>query len=91
MSRKSTVNTPVAIVSLSLDRDLLNLLDEQAEHEGRTRSKMLSRMIEFYLNCRLTAMVSDVQYADTDSIHMTKARLSSIYGEFHNKENSPEA
>ena len=72
MSRKSTVNTPVAIVSLSLDRDLLNRLDDQADHEGRTRSKMIARMIEFYLDRRLTAMISDVQYVDTDSIHIRK-------------------
>ena len=49
MTKKSTTQTPVAIVSLSIDRDLLNRLDDQAEFEDRTRSKMITRMIEFYL------------------------------------------
>ena len=49
MTKKSTSQTPVAIVSLSIDRDLLNRLDDQAETEDRTRSKMIARMIEFYL------------------------------------------
>lgn len=52
MAKKSTYQTPVAIVSLSIDRDLLNRLDDQAEHEDRTRSKMIARMIEFYLECK---------------------------------------
>lgn len=49
MTKKSTYQTPVAIVSLSIDRELLNRLDDQAEFEDRTRSKMVTRMIEFYL------------------------------------------
>ena len=49
MTKKSTSQTPVAIVSLSIDRELLNRLDDQAEFEDRTRSKMITRMIEFYL------------------------------------------
>ena len=49
MTKKSTYQTPVAIVSLSIDRDLLNRLDDQAKFEDRTRSKMITRMIEFYL------------------------------------------
>lgn len=49
MTKKSTTQTPVAIVSLSIDRDLLNRLDDQAKFEDRTRSKMITRMIEFYL------------------------------------------
>lgn len=50
MSKKSTLQTPVAIVSLSIDRDLLNRLDDQAQLEDRTRSKMIARMIDFYLD-----------------------------------------
>lgn len=50
MTKKSTYQTPVAIVSLSIDRELLNRLDDQAEFEDRTRSKMITRMIEFYLD-----------------------------------------
>lgn len=50
MTKKATLQTPVAIVSLSIDRDLLNRLDDQAELEDRTRSKMIARMIEFYLD-----------------------------------------
>lgn len=49
MTKKSALQTPVAIVSLSIDRELLNRLDDQAELEDRTRSKMISRMIEYYL------------------------------------------
>lgn len=52
MTKKSTLQTPVAIVSLSIDRDLLNRLDDRAEYEDRTRSKMITRMIEFYLDRR---------------------------------------
>lgn len=52
MTKKATTQTPVAIVSLSIDRDLLNRLDDQAEYEDRTRSKMITRMIEFYLERR---------------------------------------
>lgn len=52
MTKKSISQTPVAIVSLSIDRDLLNRLDDQAEFEDRTRSKMITRMIEFYLDCK---------------------------------------
>ena len=50
MTKKTTQQTPVAIVSLSIDRDLLNRLDDQAKFEDRTRSKMIARMIEFYLD-----------------------------------------
>ena len=50
MTKKSALQTPVAIVSLSIDRELLNRLDDQAELEDRTRSKMISRMIEYYLD-----------------------------------------
>ena len=50
MTKKSTYQTPVAIVSLSIDRELLNRLDDQAKFEDRTRSKMITRMIEFYLD-----------------------------------------
>lgn len=50
MKKKSTTQTPVAIVSLSIDRDLLNRLDDRAMIEDRTRSKMITRMIEFYLD-----------------------------------------
>ncbi len=50
MTKKTTQQTPVAIVSLSIDRDLLNRLDDQAQFEDRTRSKMIARMIEFYLD-----------------------------------------
>ena len=50
MSNERTEKTPVAIVSLSIDRELLNRLDDQAEFEDRTRSKMITRMIEFYLD-----------------------------------------
>lgn len=49
MTKKAQQQTPVAIVSLSIDRDLLNRLDDQADFEDRTRSKMVTRMIEFYL------------------------------------------
>lgn len=50
MSNERTEKTPVAIVSLSIDRELLNRLDDQAELEDRTRSKMISRMIEYYID-----------------------------------------
>lgn len=50
MSNERTEKTPVAIVSLSIDRELLNRLDDQALFEDRTRSKMITRMIEFYLS-----------------------------------------
>ena len=39
----------VAIVSLSIDPDLLKLLDEKADEEGRSRSQMIARMIKYYL------------------------------------------
>lgn len=65
MTKKSTTQSPVAIVSLSIDRDLLNRLDDQAEYEDRTRSKMITRMIEFYLDRKhyeaLDANVSKVR------------------------------
>lgn len=65
MTKKTTTQTPVAIVSLSIDRDLLNRLDDQAEFEDRTRSKMITRMIEFYLERKhyeaLDANVSKVR------------------------------
>ena len=57
MTKKTTLQTPVAIVSLSIDRDLLNQLDEQAELEDRTRSKMIARMIDFYLDRKRFAML----------------------------------
>lgn len=51
MTKKNTTpSTPVAIVSLSIERDLLTRLDIQADSEDRTRSKMIARMIEFYLD-----------------------------------------
>ena len=50
MSNEQTEKTPVAIVSLSIDRELLNRLDDQALFEDRSRSKMITRMIEFYLD-----------------------------------------
>ena len=50
MSDERTEKTPVAIVSLSIDRELLNRLDDQALFEDRSRSKMITRMIEFYLD-----------------------------------------
>ena len=56
-NERTEKKTPVAIVSLSIDRDLLNRLDEQAEIEDRTRSKMIARMIDFYLGRRHFAML----------------------------------
>ena len=50
MSNESKEKTPVAIVSLSIDTDLLKRLDERAEEEGRSRSKMVARMIKYYLD-----------------------------------------
>ena len=50
MTNERTEKHPVAIVSLSIDRDLLNRLDDQAEIEDRTRSKNITRMIEIYLD-----------------------------------------
>lgn len=47
MSNESTEKS-IAIISMSIDRELLKLLDEQAEFEGRTRSNMLARMIDLY-------------------------------------------
>lgn len=70
MTKKSALQTLVAIVSLSIDRELLNRLDDQAELEDRTRSKMISRMIEYYL---------DRKHLDTLD---AKERLNDIYGEF---------
>lgn len=49
MSNERTEKTPVAIVSLSINRDLLGRVDDQAEFENRTRSNMIARMIEFYI------------------------------------------
>ena len=57
MSNESKEKTPVAIVSLSIDRELLTRLDEQAELEDRTRSKMIARMIDFYLDRKHFAML----------------------------------
>lgn len=50
MSNEQSEKNPVAIVSLSIDRELLNRLDDQALFEDRSRSKMITRMIEFYLD-----------------------------------------
>lgn len=50
INKKIMNQTPVAIISLSINRDLLNRLDEQVQIEDRTRSKMIARMIEFYLD-----------------------------------------
>lgn len=50
MSNERTEKTPVAIVSLSINRDLLSRVDDQAEFENRNRSNMIVRMIEFYLD-----------------------------------------
>lgn len=49
MSNERAEKTPVAIVSLSINRDLLSRVDDQAEFENRTRSNMIARMIEFYV------------------------------------------
>ena len=49
MANERTEKTPVAIVSLSINRDLLSRVDDQAEFENRTRSNMIARMIEFYI------------------------------------------
>ena len=57
MSNESKEKTPVAIVSLSIDRDQLNRLDEQAMIEDRTRSNMIARMIDFYLDRKHLAML----------------------------------
>ena len=57
MAKKTNLQTPVAIVSLSIDRELLNRLDEQADLEDRTRSKMIARMIDFYLECKHFVML----------------------------------
>lgn len=96
MSNERTEKNPVAIVSLSIDRDLLNRLDDQAKLEDRTRSKMIARMIEFYLDVNQFDFYRDVEQFEAHDYNglkagLVKARLSSIYGEFHNKENSPEA
>ena len=63
---ESKEKTPVAIVSLSIDRDLLKRLDDRAEEEGRSRSQMVTRMIKFYLfpKVELSTMYG---YFDTDS------------------------
>lgn len=50
MSNESKEKTPVAIVSLSINRDLLSRVDDQADFENRNRSNMIVRMIEFYLD-----------------------------------------
>lgn len=44
-----TEKKPVTIVSLSIDPELLKLLDEKADEEGRSRSQMIARMIKYYL------------------------------------------
>ena len=57
MAKKTNLHTPVVIVSLSIDLELLNRLDEQADLEDRTRSKMIARMIDFYLERKHFAML----------------------------------
>lgn len=92
MSNERTEKTPVAIVSLSINRDLLSRVDDQAASENRNRSNMIVRMIEFYLDANQFDFYRDVERFESNGYNgmkagLVKARLSSIYG----KENSPEA
>lgn len=68
MIEKSTPKTSSIVISLSIDAELLRRLDVRAAIEGRTRSNMVARMIDFYLypKVELSTMYG---YVDTDSAH----------------------
>lgn len=43
------MNTDKTIISISISSDLLALIDKAATLEGRTRSNMVTRLIEYAL------------------------------------------
>lgn len=85
MIKKTIPKTSTVVISLSIDAELLRRLDVHAAVEDRTRSNMIARMIEFYLDpkhfdfYRDTAMFEEHGYNGNEA-GLIKARLNSVYG-----------
>ena len=91
MNEKTTLKSSTVVISLSIDAELLRRLDVHAAVEDRTRSNMIARMIEFYLDpkhfdfYRDAAMFEEHGYNGNEA-GLVKVKLSSVYGKFGNDE-----